>query len=106
MTPALIRPRSLRGGIRWQFHLTFAMSKSKRHVIEVQGASIAVLSHDQQDFICLTDIAKLKNPDHSDDVIRNWLRSRGTVEFLGVWERLNNSEFNPVEFAGIRKKAG
>ena len=78
----------------------------KRSVIEVRGTSIAVLSHAGQDFICLTDIAKLKNPDHSDDVIRNWLRSRSTVEFLGVWERLNNPGFNPVEFDGIRIQTG
>ena len=82
------------------------MSKAKRTSIEVQGASIAILSHDRQDFLCLTDIAKLKNPDHSDDVIRNWLRSRTTVEFLGVWERLNNPDFNPVEFDGIRIQTG
>jgi len=81
-------------------------SNPKRSVIEVRGTSIAVLSHAGQDFICLTDIAKLKNPDHSDDVIRNWLRSRSTVEFLGVWERLNNPGFNPVEFDGIRIQTG
>jgi hypothetical protein len=61
-----------------------------------------VLSQNQQDIFCLTDIAKFKNPDHPDDVIRNWLRSRNTVEFLGVWERLNNPRSNPVEFEGIR----
>lgn len=82
------------------------MSKAKRTTIEVQGASVAVLSESQQDIICLTDIAKFKNPDHPDDVIRNWLRSRNTVEFLGVWERLNNPDFNPVEFDGIRIQAG
>ncbi|AGX86818.1 KilA-N domain-containing protein [Candidatus Symbiobacter mobilis] len=82
------------------------MSKAKRTSIEVQGTSIAMLSHDRQDFLCLTDIAKLKNPDHSDDVIRNWLRSRSTVEFLGVWERLNNPAFNPVEFDGIKSQTG
>jgi len=81
-------------------------NKPKRSLIQVQGTSIAVLSHDRQDFICLTDIAKLKNPNHSDDVIRNWLRSRSTVEFLGVWERLNNPSFNPVEFDGIRIQTG
>ena len=54
----------------------------------------------------LTDIAKFKNPDHSGDVIRNWLRNRNTVEFLGVWERLNNPAFNPVEFDGIRIQTG
>jgi hypothetical protein len=82
------------------------MAKTKKSSIEVQGTSIAILSHERQDFLCLTDIAKLKNPDHSDDVIRNWLRSRSTVEFLGVWERLNNPGFNPVEFDGIRIQTG
>ena len=65
-----------------------------------------MLSLNQQDRICLTDIAKFKNPEHPDDVIRNWLRSRNTVEFLGVWERLNNPGFNPVEFDGIRMQTG
>jgi len=82
------------------------MSKAKKSTIEVQGASVAVLSQNQQDIICLTDIAKYKNPEHPDDVIRNWLRSRSTVEFLGVWERLNNPAFNPVEFDGIRMQTG
>ena len=82
------------------------MSKSKKTTIEVQGTSVAVLSQNQQDIFCLTDIAKFKNPDHPDDVIRNWLRSRNTVEFLGVWERLNNPSFNPVEFDGIRMQTG
>lgn len=82
------------------------MSKTKRTTIEVQGASVAVLSENEQDIICLTDIARFKNPDHPDDVIRNWLRSRSTVEFLGVWERLNNPSFNPVEFDGIRMQTG
>ena len=67
---------------------------------------MSVLSQNQQDIFCLTDIAKFKNPDHPDDVIRNWLRSRSTVEFLGVWERLNNPSFNPVEFDGIRMQTG
>lgn len=82
------------------------MSKTKRATIEVHGASVSVLSEDQQDIICLTDIAKFKNPDHPDDVIRNWLRSRNTVELLGFWERLNNPHFNPVEFDGIRMQTG
>lgn len=82
------------------------MSKTTKSTIEVQGSSVIVLSHNQQDSICLTDIAKFKNPDHPDDVIRNWLRSRSTVEFLGLWERLNNPGFNPVEFDGIRIQTG
>jgi hypothetical protein len=82
------------------------MSKPKKSTIEVQGAVITILSGPQEDHLSLTDIAKFKNPDHPDDVIRNWLRNRNTVEFLGVWERLNNSGFNPVEFDGIRIQAG
>ncbi|MFZ1548185.1 MAG: KilA-N domain-containing protein, partial [Candidatus Nitrotoga sp.] len=82
------------------------MSKATKSTIEVQGSTVTVLSHNQQDSICLTDIAKFKNPDHPDDVIRNWLRSRSTVEFLGLWERLNNPGFNPVEFDGIKIQTG
>ncbi len=82
------------------------MSKPKKSTIEVQGAAITVLSGPQEDHLSLTDIAKFKNPDHPDDVIRNWLRNRNTVEFLGVWERLNNPGFNPVEFDGIRIQTG
>lgn len=65
-----------------------------------------MVPHEGHDFISLTDIAKYKNPDHPDDVVRNWLRNRSTVEFLGIWERLNNLAFNPVEFDGIRMQTG
>ncbi len=82
------------------------MKKSKKSTLEVKGVVVTVLSGKDSDYISLTDIAKVKNPDHADDVIRNWLRSRTTVEFLGVWERLNNPGFNPVEFDGIRMQTG
>lgn len=58
------------------------------------------------DYISLTDIAKSKNPDEPNDLIRNWLRNRNTIEFLGLWEQLNNPNFKPVEFDGFRKEAG
>ena len=82
------------------------MSKAQKSTITIQGGTVTVLSLNQLDSICLTDIAKFKNQDHPDDVIRNWLRSRNTVEFLGLWERLNNPSFNPVEFDGIRMQTG
>ena len=82
------------------------MSKTTRSTIEVQGASVALLSRSQQDFISLTDIARFKNPERSDDLVRNWLRNRNTVEFLGIWERLHNPAFNSVEFDGIRIQTG
>ncbi len=74
--------------------------------IEVQGTPIKVQSVDGNDYICLTDIAKSKNAEHPDDLIRNWLRNRNTLELLGIWEQLHNPKFNPVEFDGIRKQAG
>ena len=80
--------------------------KPKKSMIEVRGAVISVVSQKDQDFISLTDIARFKSDDRFDDLIRNWLRNRNTVEFLGVWERLNNPDFNPVEFDGIKMQAG
>ncbi|MHB1033561.1 MAG: KilA-N domain-containing protein [Pirellulales bacterium] len=74
--------------------------------LQVKGSEVAVLTRDEGDYICLTDIAKHKNPEGSDDLIRNWLRNRNTIEFLGIWEHLNNPGFNPVEFDGFRKLAG
>jgi len=82
------------------------MNASKKSKVDVQGTAVSIVSRGSEDFISLTDIAKYKNPDHADDVIRNWLRNRNTVEFLGVWERLNNPAFNPVEFDGIRIQTG
>lgn len=74
--------------------------------MNVQGSDVTVIRQQDEDYICLTDIAKFKNPTHSDDLIRNWLRNRNTIEFLGIWEHLNNPAFNPVEFDGFRKQAG
>lgn len=82
------------------------MGKSNKTTIDVQGAAITVLTHPKDDLICLTDIARVKNAERSDDLVRNWLRNRNTVEFLGVWERLNNPSFNSVEFDGIKSQAG
>ena len=82
------------------------MSKTKKVTIEVQGASVAVISQDRQDFICITDIARYKDAERTDYLISNWLRNRNTIEFLGIWEQLNNPGFNPIEFDGIRKQAG
>ena len=74
--------------------------------IEVKGMSITVVSGSVDDYISLTDIARYKDSDHTDDIIRNWLRNRNTLEFLGIWEQLNNPAFNPVEFDGIRMQSG
>jgi len=81
------------------------MKKTRNTSIDVRGTAISIVSQKDEDYICLTDIARYKNPDHTDDLIRNWLRNRNTVEFLGIWEQLNNPNFNPVEFDGIRMQA-
>ncbi len=57
-------------------------------------------------YISLTDIARFKDAERTDDLIRNWLRNRNTIEFVGIWEKLNGPSFNPVEFDGIKMQAG
>ncbi len=80
--------------------------KSTTDKINVKGTAIAVIQRENEDFISLTDIAKSRNPQHPDDLIRNWLRNRNTLELLGIWEQLHNPDFNSVEFDGVKKLAG
>jgi hypothetical protein len=82
------------------------MSKAKKSTIEVQGTAITVLNQAGDEYISLTDIAKHKEPDRSDHVIQNWMRNRNTIEFLGIWERLHNLNFKPLEFEGFKNRAG
>ena len=82
------------------------MSKVKKSIIEVQGTAITVLNQASDEYISLTDIAKHKEPDRSDHVIQNWMRNRNTIEFLGIWERLHNIDFKPLEFEGFKNRAG
>ncbi len=79
------------------------MSKPKKSIIEVKGTSIAVHSYKDGDFISITDMLKAKDGDF---FISDWLRNRNTVEFLGVWESVHNSDFNYGEFAIIKSQAG
>ena len=71
--------------------------------ITVSGIQIGVVSHKNQDYICLTDLVK---SEEGNDHIRNWMRNRNTVEFLGIWEQLNNPDFKGVEFDTFKKQAG
>ncbi len=80
--------------------------KPIKETINAKGLKIGIYTEDfQNEFISLTDIAKYKS-DEPNDVIKNWMRSRDTVEFLGLWETLHNPNFKPVEFDGFRKQAG
>jgi hypothetical protein len=74
--------------------------------IKVLNSEIQVQTQNEEDYISLTDIARYKDAERSDYIIQNWLRNRHTIEFLGVWEQLNNPHFNSIEFDGIRKQAG
>ena len=60
----------------------------------------------KENYISMTDIAKYKNTKEANEIIRNWLRNRNTIEFLGIWEQLNNENFKPTEFDGFKKEAG
>ena len=82
------------------------MSKTDKKTIDVKGTAVTVLRQSADDYISLTDIAKFKEPGRSDHVIQNWMRNRNTIEFLGIWESLNNPDFKPLEFEGFRNKAG
>lgn len=80
--------------------------KHIKEVIHAKGFEIGIYTTDfENEFISLTDIARYKS-DAPNDVIKNWLRSRETLEFLGLWESLHNPDFKPVEFDGFRNQAG
>ena len=80
------------------------MSKSAE--ITVLNDSVRVQKIEKEDYISLTDIAKHKNPDDPRFIIQNWMRTRFTIEFLGIWEHLNNPDFNRVEFEAVKNDAG
>ena len=83
------------------------MVKLNKGKIEVKGLSIQVYTEDfEHDYISLTDIARSKNVLESKDVVKNRLRVRETLEFLGLWETINNPNFKGVEFDSFRKEAG
>lgn len=80
--------------------------KPIKETIHAKGVEIGIYTTDfQNEFISLTDIARYKS-DEPNDVIRNWMRNRDTIEFLGLWESLHNPNFKPVEFDGFRNQAG
>jgi hypothetical protein len=74
--------------------------------IEVKSTAIKTMQVGGIDYICITDIAKQKNPVEPKDVVKNWLRSKNTLEYLGLWECLNNPNFKGVEFDPLLKEAG
>lgn len=79
----------------------------KNRIIEVQDVPISISKQELDDYICITDIAKAKTGEsRSADVVRNWLRNRGTLEYLSVWEEMYNPEFKVFESEHFKKQAG
>ena len=83
----------------------YFMPKLKK--IEVENKIVSITKFNDEDYICLTDMAKAKKGDNrAADIIKNWLRTRTTIEFLGTWEMLYNSNFKVVEFDHFKREAG
>ncbi|MBN2754467.1 MAG: KilA-N domain-containing protein [Candidatus Goldbacteria bacterium] len=76
----------------------------KERAVVVKGVVITVVEVKEQDYISLTDM--VKNFDGGLSLIEKWLRNKNTLEFLGIWERINNPDFNSPEFEGIMANAG
>ncbi len=77
-----------------------------KKVMDVQGNTVRIITREQEDYISLTDIAKYRDKGEPFAIINNWMRSRSTIEFLGLWERLSNPDFKPLEFERFRNEAG
>ena len=80
--------------------------KDVKSTINANGVEILVASSNEAYYISLTDIAKKRNPEFPADVVKNWLRSRSTIEFLGLWEKIYNPDFKLVEFDQFKNAAG
>ena len=78
----------------------------KNTELMANGQAVRMMKINGADFICLTNIARFKNPEFHADVARNWMRSKMTVAFLGLWEQLHNPDFNMVEFDQFKNEAG
>lgn len=79
---------------------------AKNKVIIVKSISVTTLKIGNEIYISLTDIARNKNAEEPKDVVKNWMRSKNTIEFIGLWEQLNNPNFKGVEFDSFLYEAG
>ena len=83
------------------------MSKVLKETIHANGFDIGIYTEDfKNEYISLTDIAKKREGEYPGYVIQNWLRSKSTVSFIGLWEKLHNPDFNCLEFEAIKNEAG
>ena len=84
----------------------FKKNMTKKGTFQVKDTIIKTLQQNGIDYICITDIARQKNPVEPKDVVKNWMRVKNTLEYLGLWEKLNNPHFKGVEFDPLLAEAG
>ena len=78
----------------------------KSNKIEVKGREVALFTQQNLEYISLTDIAKYRRDVDVFSIINNWMRSRSTIEFIGLWENIHNPDFKPIEFERFRIESG
>jgi len=78
----------------------------KKKQFKVDETEINVAKVGSEDYICLTDMARWRDSDRTNYIIQNWMRSRNTIEFVGLWEQLNNPDFKSIEFDAFMNEAG
>ena len=78
---------------------------SKKEKIIVKGAEITVFAAESEDYISLTDIAKYRDSENPSQIISLWLRTYNTIEYIGLWEMLNNPNFNPHIYEGFKNES-
>jgi len=78
----------------------------KTHSLKVKGLEISIFQIDNSDYVSLTDMAKYKDIFRSDYILQNWIRGKHVIEFLGLWEKLYNKNFKPIEFDGFMSESG
>jgi hypothetical protein len=79
---------------------------ARNQKLEVKGTEISITVRGEEAYISLTDIAKYRNSVEPFSVINNWVRSKSTIDFIGLWEKLNNPNFKPIEFERFKNEAG
>ena len=80
------------------------MGKSK--TIQVEKLEISFYTKENSDYISLTDMARYRDPERTNYIIQNWMRTRNAIEFCGLWEQLYNPDFKGIEFDAFKNEAG
>jgi len=79
---------------------------AKNKIINVQGREITLISDKANDYISLTDMARYRDPERTNYIIQNCIRTRNAIEFCGLWEQLNNFDFKSIEFDAFKNQSG